>query len=680
MNSTGKLLVRKISTQIPVKIKNELLHRLNVDTLKNVRGEYLVEVTASINGALKAAYANNKNVYSKYFSPSKKTKAFFSEKSIYRYFHDEPIRIDKLYALLAFLKYQPENFESALTTSETDTEKNLLTRFIGCWFVYVHDSSEAGKDKVIRTPLFLRRKNKDVLVAEYESVRGIRFFGDAEVSGNSIILKLTSNKGLKIFFMAEVPERGASSAADEWILNGALLSNAPTRKTIIANIILSKNYKTRINSTDDEEIKKYLDKKAVSLIYDDDGTIKGTVADENEKLIIDYLARNKDKGIKSFLPNSFSHLRSRNSDFYKRTSRENYDRLKLKLKNSSYIFYAFNRFRTSRNEVGIFSYTFEFNDPERICTVIRHPIDNPVKIDFIGMAFLESEKLYFEMKDTNVPRQMQFIAPFITETEKPSHSGYQNLHGFLFKGITSTVSAIDGRCMAMRELLLCINASDEALLKLDKEDKTNGYISYKKFCAIDTRLLTDEQKLFLANQALSTLSYPSDTNARFTHARQDKARKYNGLYEVYTKNNNHILKMILLIDPLSQVTLKVKYDNRQTSDVYIYQGLCEFYNHNLHINAHLDAPHPSEQKHSEFIFDYIKDTHRKPLEYFKGIHLTTDEEGNAFASKFIACKISTNNIASEYDAQPGTATINALLEKAKALKAFLGINIEKYLE
>ena len=404
----------------------------------------------------------------------------------------------------------------------------------------------------------------------------------------------------------------------------------------MSSVIMRKNANINFDAEDMESIENYLQTKPVTLVLPElDKETSETSLDEKE--IILYLSRNKKRNFRlnAFSPNSFEHLSSRNAAGDRKKGHDNYERLKIKLKDHE--FYAFNRFRQNGNEVAIFSYTFEFNDNEKVCLASRHPIGSPNKTDFKGEIYLLAEKIIFNLRDDIGQRYKQFIAPFNCVVDDITKS-------FVFKGITSTISSLNGNPMALRELIVCIpkpkDSKDSFSRKFSNEDMTNGYISYEDFRdELPITILKQEEKLFLANQNMSTLTFPSKTDAHFTYYRLDKARKYEGTYHIFTYGTNQniqLLHMELSIDSLSEVELKIKFKKQTTDKPYIYKGVCEYYNSSLRIGVHYSSDYPNDERHAEFIFDPITEIYGVIPNVLAGKNLITDAGNKSLSMNFLA--------------------------------------------
>jgi hypothetical protein len=661
--------------RIPEFVIEELEDNLGVQSLTYLKEGELKKICDKINGGLLDLYDDNKNNVADFIQPDKNkngNREFFAVKSLQRYIQGHNIRTDKLKALLAFLNYDVARMDAIIFHKTASEEYSVMSLIQGHWNLYIYDSAEPTVHKVKRHPMSLTYRKDNTFKVRLDNLWGRDFGGTAFLSGRSLLLELYTEKE-KLFISADLPEMENKTPSDDLILTCAYLSNAHKNATSFGNIILNKV--TGSDVTDDAMHIRHFNNKAPRLsfnknhAYDD-----ASIALKNEKLIINFLSANnhKDNKADAISPNSFIQLGIKIDEMDKDEGLLGYEKLKAKLNLNNHIFYSFNRSRLSHDEVAVFKYTFEFADEEKRCKVKRFKLGHGFQPEFSGEAFLEGEKIYIELKGNNIQRRKQLIAPLESYPEKNHYDTSQSLRGFILKGITSSVSVNDHRHMALRELMICVDLANEKLLNFTAEDKAREFISYKAFCSIDKNIIRDEEKLFLANHAFSTLSFPSQSDARFLHTGQDKARKYHGHYTVLIKNFHTVvlLKLHLHIDEMAQAWLQMKYDNNKNSDTYNYHGFCEYYNANLHVGLHVSATHPSDQKHAEFIFDFIKDIRRKPPEIFTGQNLNTDDDNNAYSSRFIAINnLLIQKMFPAFNTEPGILTkkemenVNVVLKK-----------------
>ncbi len=631
-----------LKTGLPSDIEEELKRVLKCDSLKLLKGVKLAQARNDINSKITSILSNEK--YSELFK-SPKNGEYIDAKSLTRYFAGESIREDKLNLLKIFLDYSPEKLVLMKNEQQSRSVDNIYSPLLGAWNSYVYDEVEPTSNKVKRTVLFLNRRNSQFLDVQYESLRG-RFNGTGEILNNSLLINLKSiDKKTHIFLCAELPDFSNYETSNELILNVSCLSNSLSGKPVNSNVIMTKNKSAVIDFGNPDTIQNYLETKSVPLLYTDNilgekRKVSSNIleSDWKEKEIILYLCRNKNRNtrLSSFSPNSFDQIVQRNIQAFKRKGNENYDRLKLKLQ--GHVFYAFNRFRQNRNEVAIFSYTFEFKDQEKQCLAVRHPISNSSKIEFYGETYLEAEMICMIMRDDNGQRRKQYIAPFNCAVNDDSKT-------FVFKGITSSISSLNKNPMALRELIVCIPENNVSLINFEyfsDLDKANGFVSYKAFRELPSTILKIEEKLFLANQSMSILTFPNKSDTTYIYYRLDKARKYKGCYHLYTYSTNTGVKplhMELTIDSLSEVILKIKYtSDPDDEDIYTYHGVCEFFNNSLRIGVHFSSDYPNDEKHSEFIFDPIIEKDRQSPEVLTGMNLTTGNGNKAMALNFLAIK------------------------------------------
>ena len=661
---------------IPPHIEEMLKEYIEVESLTDVD---FSQTAVNINTKVSNLYHDNPSKYKKYFTPDDK-EMFISGESLKKYFSRKgPIRTDKLYVLLCYMDIEPNNF---INTVNNKLPKEIFySNFLnGPWIIY---SLDRVQRKVKATPLLLVKTKSDyVLYVHFKTASEDVLNGKATISGNTLNIEGSSHEN-QILGCAELPEKGSLASRGRFMLNVAVITrNNGVFET--GYVVIVKNNKFKINP---DLLEDYLNTETLTIPYKPYSESKPSankvvksktqyttsqiksafdklITNEECNQILQFLFQSQSNILEPFSL-GFEDVKRINNKTDREHGTENYDRLKIKLHisgNEQFAYFSFNRFRP--NGVAVFNYSFSFHDEERVCIATRHRIGAPLRIEFQGFVTLEGEKVYMQLYDNNQQRRKLYIAPFTNEFEKSENDDKGNnsnieegvnkdqneikaqqeieLKKVLFRGITCSISSIDGHHMALREIIVLARKKD---VPFDDSDKVRSYISYKKFLNLPEEVLSEVDKLYIANQLQSTLTYPSETNAKFSFSRQDKARKYNGVYQVFTKNHEksdeYILRSIMDIDKLSQVILSVKYDNDSASNSYIYHGICEFYNCNLRVGTHLAAAHPSEQKHYEFIFDPAMETYRNPPNVFTGICINTSEDNLSWFSRFFAIRSSS---------------------------------------
>lgn len=671
--------------RIPDFIMEKLEEELEISSLANITESALNKYCDIINKKLFSLYEEKENDLSGFIDPDirkgNKTIEFFSVKSLYRYISGQNIRTDKYRALLVFLNYDRSQINNIISYKNSPEQYSQMTLLNGLWNLYIYDSAEPSEHKVTKYPMSMFYRKDNLFKIRLDNFWGKNFEGNAIITEKSLAFELQNDQE-KLYLCTDLPEMQNKNMADDLILNCAYLSNAH-RNTCFGNLIMTKV--PNIDSTDETEVARHFAKEISRLSFYNDYNEKDViVAVKNEKPIINFLSEgnHKDNFVKPFFPNSFESIRIENDEVDKTEGLHDYDKLKLKFNLKSHAFYSFNRSRLSHDEVAVFKYVFTFSDAERRCTVKRYNLGQNFKPEFTGQLYLQGEKIYMELTGSSMQRRKQLIAPFDSYPEKNHYDISKSLRAFILKGITSSVSVSDSRHMALRELIVCIKSGNEELLNFSETEKTQQFISYRTFCHINKDIISDEEKLFLANHAFSTLSFPSETDARFLHGGQDKARRYHGNYLVLIKrpHSNSLLKMNLEIDEMAQAWLRIKYDNDKNSEIYSYHGFCEYYNNNLHVSGHLSASHPNDQKHAEFIFDYIKETTGKAPFLFTGETINTDDENKSFHSRFLAINtLLLQKVNPSFNTQVGILNNHEMNDLQMMLKKELPIDsLDKY--
>ena len=638
---------------IPIDIQEQLAQVFDCRSLRELKGLKFRSALQMINEKLK-------NYTPPGTSPLTHRKPFvFYGRSLHRYFNNEPIRLDKLQALLFFLGYQPDQYVFDNNKSRKNKPEPYLKNLSGKWYSYVYEGEEK---KVQRTALFLKQTNQ-IFEVHYRGIYEV-FTGKAEIIKNSIFFYITSeDREIKICLCAELPDNINRAEPEQFILNVYCLANSRSGRPVISNVIMVKADKLHDGSYSPEAENAFKNTGPVSLDYQQLSTDPkkispgATMEEWKEREIISYLSRNSrvNKKLRGFSPNTFEHIKDRNNTADERNDRDNYYKLKVKLQ--GFVGYSFSRYRQRSNEVAVFSYTFKFSDEERKCTAFRHPIGNPAKDDFKGEVTLKAEKIYLLLTDPNLQRRRQFIAPFNAERNETTRS-------FVFRGITSTISSQTAQPIALRELILCLPEKYDLKNEFSEEDKINNYVTYGMFCRLLKDSFPDEEKMYLANQFASTLIYPQKSDSSFSHSRQDKARKYQGSYVVFIlQPDRPPVRMLLTIDSLAQAILQVRH--APTGPVCFYYGIAEFYFNSIRISVHLGTEYPSDQRHSEFLSDPIREKNYLPAEIIEGINLTADDENKAQSSRFIMMRNE-----SPATAGPGPVTI----EEWDAVRTIAGIH------
>lgn len=637
-SKTSESTEQKSSTyylkSIPAHIQTQLQVAFATDRLKSIKGSDLTMRWKEMNEQIFGIYKGDKDKYQKYFRlAADRDYHFFSRKSLERYFDSQPIRSDMMYAILTFLGYDPSQFDKAMKGVGTDNHSN--TSFIsGFWKVYVHDSGTGGPSKVEQSLIFFKEKNAEegTFTIRYKSVWSLDFNGSATIINDSLILNLSDNNNTRLFIILYMPDKKDILNSETFILSGSCLSNGHKNQIVTADMIFVKE-KMAAQFESDKEVQEHFRRNEVQNL--DFGG-----AERNEQQVMRFLSRSghKDRTIRPFSPQTFESITARNAEYDRRNGTSNYEKLKLKIKQEDCFYLSFNRHRPG-DEIAFYEYSFFCNDSERMVMVKRHPVGDKAIKEYVGYAYLESEKVYFVMKDYNLQRSKQFIAPISS-----SHSGTESnkseandLRYFILKGITSSVTTIGSAHMALREIIICLKkAGKESFLEsLQSEAITKGYINYEMFSGLDNRILHPKEMLYLSSRFLSVLSYPSENDPASLYTRLDKARRYSNTYFLFIKHTaDTLLKWALVIDDLSQVTLKMNYGEDGSVDEY--NGYCEFFNHNLHITTQFLGSHPAEQKCADIICDFIREIRGEKTNVLTGSLLSTDEKNDSVAYRFVA--------------------------------------------
>lgn len=531
----------------------------------------------------------------------------FSQRSFKRYLKSAPVHTDKLNALLFFLDIEPHEFEQKIKDATPVPRQAYVNLLQGPWTAYYYNPLAALSGNITRAEFWLNVHTEISLHVSATASPWNDYSGTATVLDTGLALELHSHNR-RIYLVCELPEN--KKPEDLWILNGACVATNSGGKAMMANVIMVKNDQTlarRAKAGRETEAEKVLK--------------------EGHDAIAAYLLRkNKRQWIRPFAPNNFSEVKARNARHEKEFGRDNFDRLKTRLKSEEgRCYYAFNRHRTNRQEVAVFSYTFEFLNAEKIVWAARHRIGQPDKIEFAGEVVLEAEKIYMTLRDKEGNRRKQVIADFALDSDSPN----------VIKAITSTVSTNNAKIMGLRELIVYL---PEKVLHLEEDEKTTGYISYQRFLGLPEEVLRSEDRLYLADRTQCTLSYPNTTDLKLVYVRQNKARNFANTYNLFVgvpeeKGKKAFLHILVIIDALAQVSVFVRYEKGGKS--YRYEGTSEFFNHNLKIDVQYPATHTHEQRNLVLFFDQIQEKRKLP-EVYSGTLLSTDENNNTFASPFVA--------------------------------------------
>ncbi len=647
---------------IPEHILSLIEKEWGLGKLKNLTSGQLEQKALGINEKIKSLYKENFEKFKFYFrplDPENENASFISYKTLQRYLDGESAQSNQLYALLLSIDIPVEKIKELVGREPILLDQSYINLLEGSYRLFVMDPTDNLHVKC--APLWLTRQ-KDFFEATYKNIWGTFFNGRATINDNILIFDLKDKKGSKIFLSFELIKE-INITYKNLILNGAALSCLKQSPVVATNVILVKTQNLRDLKKDDYTVKQdilYLeyDKKPRPVILENNKLFKTdgvnieidelTQADLNE--IVVYLTRkSKETTIHPFKPNVFGQIKKRNQLFEKKANRENYQKLKLLLsrKDDDHKFYAFNRFKMDA-EVAVFYYIFKFYDEQRICWATRYRLSQPNVIDVHGEVTLENEKIYMILKDDTTQRRKFVIAPYTTKSDK-----------FILRCLSTTVSSISHNPMSLREIIVDI----PNLIFFNKDEYESDFISHEKFCSLTTEInntlnnddsqegkkieqeakinernkLDFEDKLYLSDFKQSVLTYPSQTNVFNFYSRQDKARRFANEYIIFIKNKYKegldLLKIVLKIDRLSQVTMNVKYSD--VDKIFTYQGNADFFAPNLRLELRWFSEDISEMKNAIFIFDYIKNS-RKPQPFYTGMCIDTDDDNMSCAYTFIA--------------------------------------------
>lgn len=510
---------------------------------------------------------------------------------------------------------------------------------VGTYNVYFSNLYDTGESNVMRAPLFMEKRDdhnpeNKVYNVVFKDLRVV-YEGIATVVNGLINFDLRAAQKF-IYFTVALPKAGSFSDHGSFILDAKSIVNEESRQYFRSLIIV------KDSSNPYERKSEFLDRpilpcvfsetsnKEINDVVDNTNNLTDGLSDEERNHIMIYLSRKESKNfmLSQFNSYTFKSLKESNDKYDKKEGVNRYYQIKnlLNQQEKGYKYYSFNRSKPDSSQVSIFFYQFSFSDAERVCRVVRRRIEEPETDEFNGEVLLDNNRLYFALTDhdrDNVRRRKLVISDY----EPRSSSQY-----FILKAITASVIQKTNEAMGLRELIAYLPESE---LRLTKDEMKAGCISYSRFCELNDTLIMRVDRGYLANRSLCIISYPQRNSI---HMREGMSQFYSGVYHIYLlngydSNSKTLLKLILKIDELAQVTILIKYEG--SAEEHIYRGDCQYFGVNLSIQAFLESEFAKKQRMATMIFDQLPSAQES---IYTGITIDTDLSQNAVSYSFLAIR------------------------------------------
>lgn len=545
---------------------------------------------------------------------------YINSRTIGRIYNEKSVSIETRYIIAAFSGCSREEADSIvnLQQNESYSYRDLLAK--GWDFYYYH--SLEGKDYVIKTGLFLER------MKDGHSIGAHLKFGDKQLKGVAEILKddqvliiKIEEARIRIYLAFTLPRKTEKKLVDKWLINGNGIITEGKNSVASGNVVMNKN-KIREKSVilrNAQRVIRYIGNSSL------------------EDHIVAFFLNNKDKKTKLIHPAKKKGLTYINEKAFKKAKRGDYFELKSLFQRDGNLdcgWYSFSRIKPERYGITIFHWDLTFKDEEQAVKVSRRRYRKEGGTHYTGEFLLDGFKLYAHLEQT--------------EKKNISYKSFSAIIGSYedtqILGISSTMSysRVEGesRNVALREILCYLPHAT-----FEEKDIENGLLTYSKFISLKvTKTIKKEHPLYIASRSQSTLSFPSEENFKKRYARIKEASKFLGNYYIllrYKRNTKQKMLMILtlVIDALSNVVMKVSYENGMDA---IYYGYAEHYSNNLHIHLETDTNNSNEQKiatlivNAERIKNENEDTQKNNLpDKFSGVCIDTDFSDEAGAYPFV---------------------------------------------
>lgn len=623
------------------KLKRALEKKLKLDDISHMLGGGISKRVAEINRDIDSFLLNRS--YVELIDPLKEHRQLAEERtqrisdvdySKEGYFNSEQIRkyingksglmTYNACALAAFAGLKPNEFPYLKDGSSPEENKNIFTLSRG-WDVYLYDSNT---NAIKQTALWLtidptdNQRLSPIFVAPWNT----QYHGEGRLADNdNLVLELVhEDNDRPIYISAKIPASPKKELGIPLILNAIGMSSGG-KHPIIGSLILVKN-----DEANDRD--SFIEKGIKNISYIENPPPSSWHHDTLMNQIFIYLTRHQDRTIDPFRLNTKHPIESRNNAYLIKKSRDSYSALKSLLSNKTqnFTWYSFSRIHRRSDRVGIFEWSFKFNNGRQEVIATRHRINRPEQRFYSGEVTIQSEHLYIEMEDKKKDNRKYFISDFPDEEESATK----------LRGISATTTItrndLEPKRIGVREILLYM----PRLTQLKNSELQEGYITYTDFLELDENYVTIKDKLYLSKREVSTLTYPSISDFRKTYARQKKALKHADQYYLFLPHHPEgrykLLVLPLTIDKVGNVTCNIP--KKEQSDTY--QGYIEAYSNNLHIRLEFMPETEKQQRIMTLAFNTIKEGwEQKLIPVYSGLVINrTSRGGNVMADRFLMLK------------------------------------------
>lgn len=317
-------------------------------------------------------------------------------------------------------------------------------------------------------------------------------------------------------------------------------------------------------------------------------------------------------------------------------------------------FYSFSRISNEKDKVSLSKWKFDANSKFENFDIERYNYHH--KSVLKGHVYhMDSSFLYIILSDSR--RHRFYTIDLRKEDRSAAVCSYRTMGS----------SVHNSEPLAFRELIVRINDSD--YLELMDKYKSNN-LTYSEFLSIPddhrpikpsrTRvrkehyLVNHENKMFLADRGLATLTFPNDDELMLHYRRMLAAKEWNGDYFIYapyiygsklpTSGDNRfvenlkmppvksLFRMTLSIDKLANCKLSICYLNEGQRVAYYYEGFAQVQSKTLKLSLNC----PGRQQ-MQVLFNIWSDNHESSevgskYKIMNGTMLDTDILRNSAAN------------------------------------------------